>query len=383
MLFAVFAAALGYGTLVPLVPVYLRASGGGNIAWHTGALPAAFLVAASVFSPLWGHLSDRAGRRGVIVCGSAGAIIAAVPFFLEHGVPQLYVFQVLAGAAFGAVVPAALGLLYESGDAQSQARRVAWFGTALLGGYLVGPALGGWLAGLADGGAALAAHQIVRLALGVQAGIEALAGAMVYLTAAPSARPLGESLREITQAGRALVALPTAVLVSLTLGGFEIAATLHLRGPLGLGSREVAGLFIACGVAMALTQLALLPRVSAASPVAWAHALVVASAGILAAMAVAASYAGTLLLGALIGAGLGLALGLLGLHMASVGGARRGFALGLQSSALSAGQAAGSMLGGALFAALGERALPAFGAAVVALALSLSVLEANVRRRRL
>ena len=31
--------ALGYGTLVPLVPVYLDASGGGDVAWHTGALP--------------------------------------------------------------------------------------------------------------------------------------------------------------------------------------------------------------------------------------------------------------------------------------------------------------------------------------------------------
>ena len=44
-LFALFAAALGYGTLVPLVPVYLRASGGGDAAWHSGALPAAFLAA--------------------------------------------------------------------------------------------------------------------------------------------------------------------------------------------------------------------------------------------------------------------------------------------------------------------------------------------------
>lgn len=36
---ALFAVALGYGTLVPRVPVYLDASGGGDVAWHTGALP--------------------------------------------------------------------------------------------------------------------------------------------------------------------------------------------------------------------------------------------------------------------------------------------------------------------------------------------------------
>ncbi len=377
VLFALFAAAFGYGTLVPLVPVYLGASGGGDVAWHSGALPAAFLAAASIFSPLWGHLSDRVGRRAVIMSGSAGAVLAVLPFFLQHGVAQLYAFQVLAGIAFAAVVPAALALLYEIGDARSRARRVAWFGVALLGGYLAGPALGGWIAGLAEGAAALPAHQAVRTALGAQASAAGLALLWVCLSAGPSpilSRESSASRTDAPRAREALAPLLAAMLVAFLLGGFEIATALHLRGPLGFGSGEVAWLFIACGAAMAVVQLVFLPRVPArASHVAWALALVAASAAALAAMPLARSYAATLALAIPLGGALGLAFGLLGLQMAAAAGARRGLALGAQNAAIMAGQAGGSMLGGTLFAALGERAIPSFGAGVMVLAFLLAM----------
>lgn len=373
VLFALFATALGYGTLVPLVPVYLGASGGGNVAWHSGALPAVFLAAASVSAPFFGHLSDRVGRRGVLVAGCGGTVLAVIPFLLEHGLPQLYASQVLAGVSFGAVVPAALALLYETGDPQSRARRVAWFGVALLGGYLVGPALGGAIARLAEGAAAFPAHQAVQLALGAQASAAALALLLVYLGTVASAIPDREKAAETPRAREALASLLAAMLVAFLLGGFEIATTLHLRGPLDLDSSKVAGLFIACGAAMAVAQLVFLPRVPArASAVAWGLVLVAASAAALAAMPLVRSYAATLALASPIGGALGLAFGLLALQMAGVAGASRGLALGAQNAAITAGQAAGSMLGGGLFAALGERALSGFGVAGIVLALSLA-----------
>jgi MFS family permease len=381
VLFALFAAALGYGTLVPLVSVYLDAGGGGDIAWHSGALPASFLAAASVAAPLWGHLSDRVGRRSVILCGSGGAVLAVIPFFVEHGLAELYAFQALAGVSYAAVLPPALALLYETGEAQVRARRVAWYGVATLGGFLLGPALGGGLAGLAEGPAALPAHRVVQLALAAQVLAAALAVVAVYLGTAPSAIPSGEVPRESAPTRAALAPLLAAMLAAFTLGGFEITATLQMRGPLGFDSRAVAGLFIACSTAMAVSQLVLLPRVPPrASRVAWALAVVAASAVMLAVMPFAASYAGTLTLGSLIGGGLGLAFGLLGLQTAASAGARRGLALGAQNAAMNAGQAAGSILGGAIFATMGGRALPAFGAAVILLTLLMIAIRSARRR---
>ena len=380
VLLALFAAALGYGTLVPLVPVYLRTSGGGDVAWHSGALPAVFLAVASVAAPLWGYVSDRAGRRAVIAAGCAGAALAILPFFVEHGLAQLYAFQALAGLSFGAVLPAALAMLFESGDAGLRAHRVAWYGVALLGGYLAGPALGGAIAGLAEGPGALVAHRAVQLALGVQAAAAALALLRVSLGHWPAAAQTRSGPAEAPHAPRVLAALLAAALASFLLGGFEIGTALHLRGPLGFGSGEVAGLFIVCGAAMALVQLVILPRVPAsARRISWALTLVAASGAALVFMPYARSYVATLALGVPLGGALGLAFGLLGLQMAAAGGAHRGLALGAQNAAITGGQAAGSMLGGVLFGVFGERALPGFGAGIIALAFVLATLSSRRR----
>lgn len=375
---AVFSAALGYGTLLPLVPVYLGAAGGGDVTWHSGALPAAFLVAAAICAPAWGHVSDRAGRRTVIASGAGGAILAVVPFFMRHGLAQLYAFQALAGVSFGAVVPAALALVYETGDARSRPRRIGWYGTVLLGGYLVGPALGGWLAGLAESGARLAPHQIVQLALGIQAAAAALALGVLYFGAPSDAaqqasEPRIQDRPEPAHAAEALVALVAAMLTAFLLGGFEIMTVLHLRTALGLGSSEVAVLFIACGTAMALIQLFIMPHVPerAARP-GPGLALVGLSGMALAAMPLARTYASTIVLGAAIGGTLGLAFGILALGMASVSGARRGLALGAQNAAIAAGQAAGSIFGAALFPLLASRAFPLLAGAVTVATLLLA-----------
>jgi hypothetical protein len=100
-------------------------------------------------------------------------------------------------------------------------------------------------------------------------------------------------------------------------------------------------------------------------------------------MPYARSYIATLALGAPLGGALGLAFGLLGLQMAAAGGVRRGLALGAQNAAITGGQAAGSMLGAALFGALGERALQVLGIAVIALSLLPPLLmQVNFRRAR-
>jgi len=373
LLFAAFAAALGFGTLIPLVPVYLAASGA-DVAWHSGALPAVFLAAASVSAPFWGHLSDRVARRFVVMAGSGGAALAVIPFLLGHGLAKLYVFQVLAGLSYGAVAPSALALLYEMGDSDRRARRVAWFGAATIGGFLTGPALGGWLAALAEGAAGLPVHRVVLGALGAQSVTAAVAAVFVHLTAATSVRPAGSFDQPLAtrETRTAMAALLAATLASFMIGSFEIATALHLRGPLALGSRDVAALFITCSAAMGITQLVFLSRISSAvSRVPLALALVAGSGALLAAMPLADSYFATLSLASLIGASLGLAVGLLGLQIATAAGARRGFALGLQNTAFNAGQAVGSMLGGILFASLGEVALALLGVGVVLLSLAL------------
>lgn len=363
LLFAAFSAALGFGTLIPVLPVYLAAAGAPS-PWHAGALPSVFLVVASLSAPLWGRFSDRIPRRRVLLCGLAGAVLAVVPFFLQHSVTTLYVYQAGAGLAFGAVGPVALAMLYEAAPSGSQARGVAWFNSATLAGYFVGPAAGGWTASLAGD---VSAHRVVQVALAVHA-LLAITALLFVATARYCAAPPAEhpDTASSSRSTRALLPLSIALFAAFMIGAFEIDASLFARSPLHLGPADVASVFMACSAAMLVVQLAILPRLAARGPrLPIALGCVAASAVLLALMAMAQAHAGLIVQGALQGAVLGLAVGLVSFETAMRGGAIRGRMLGYQNAAMNAGQALGSAAGATAFITLGAVGLPMVGALVL------------------
>jgi MFS family permease len=360
ILLAAFTAALGFGTLLPLLPVYLAASGADAL-WHAGALPVVFLAAASIAAPLCGGLADRLGRAPVLIAGIAGTAVASAPFFLQHSLEALYGYQVLAGLSFGAVGPVALASLYETTSPVHHGRAVAWFGGATLAGYLSGPALGAAIAALST---QLPPHQVLQLALGAQAAL-ALSALLLLVMAKRSPVAAGSSAGSgATQVPRRrAIAVQAALLAAFMVGGFEIAASMYVRSPLHLGAKDVALIFMACSAAMIVTQLALLPRIAPRAPrIELALGCITASAILLAVMGFVQAHAALLALAALEGATLGLAFGLLNFETAASGGQSRGLLLGYQNAASNAGQAVGSAAGATAFLTMGVAAFPALGA---------------------
>jgi DHA1 family multidrug resistance protein-like MFS transporter len=361
LLFAAFSAALAYGMLIPVVPVYLAAAGA-PASWHQAALPVVFLAAASLSAPFWGRLSDRIPRRRVLLCGLGGSVGALVPFLVQHSLLTLYAYQVIAGLAFGAVIPVALSMLYEDAARGDEARGIAWFNGSTLAGYLLGPALGGWTASL---GAELPPHRALLIALALQALATLAALLLVLATTPSSARPRDEG--EIApRPGRTRRAVAAALLAAFLIGAFELSASTYARSPLHLDGSDVAWIFMACSAAMFAVQLALLPRLPPRAPrVRIAFGCVITSAVLLALMGWAQAHAALIAFAALQGAVLGLAVGLLSFDAAASGARRRGQLLGYQNAAVNAGQAAGSAAGAASVMALGAAGLAALGSVVV------------------
>src|SRR6185369_396750 len=79
----VFIDLIGFGIVVPLVPLYSRHYGASG--WMIGAIIASFSAMQFVFSPIWGRLSDRHGRRPILLISTAGAAISYVVFALASG----------------------------------------------------------------------------------------------------------------------------------------------------------------------------------------------------------------------------------------------------------------------------------------------------------
>src|SRR5512135_2062754 len=79
----VFIDLLGFGIVLPLVPIFSRHYGAGGFV--IGAIIASFSAMQFIFSPVWGRLSDRHGRRPVLLISTAGAALSYVLFAVGSG----------------------------------------------------------------------------------------------------------------------------------------------------------------------------------------------------------------------------------------------------------------------------------------------------------
>jgi MFS family permease len=147
----VFIDLLGFGIVLPLLPRYAKhfhASG-----WMLGALMASFSVMQFVFAPLWGRVSDRIGRRPVLILGLLGSTVFYSLFgyvtdlgsrgvLLGLGVlPWLFLCRIGAGIA-GATIPTAQAYIADVTGPAERAKGMALIGAAFGIGFTFGPLLG-------------------------------------------------------------------------------------------------------------------------------------------------------------------------------------------------------------------------------------------------
>lgn len=131
---------IGFGIVLPLLPRYANdfQAGGGEI----GALQGSFSLMQLVFMPLWGRLSDRIGRRPVLMIGLAGSVVSYVLFGLAQSFAVLLVSRIAAGI-FGATIGTAQAYIADVTDESQRGRGMAIIGAAFGVGFAVGPVIGG------------------------------------------------------------------------------------------------------------------------------------------------------------------------------------------------------------------------------------------------
>jgi len=139
----VFVDLLGFGIVIPLLPYYaetFHASG-----FVAGAVVASYSAMQFVFAPLWGRLSDRIGRRPVILISLAASTLSYVMFAAAQGLGLLFASRLLAGAG-GANIPVAQAFIADTTSERDRAKGMGLIGAAFGLGFTFGPAIGGVLA---------------------------------------------------------------------------------------------------------------------------------------------------------------------------------------------------------------------------------------------
>jgi MFS transporter, DHA1 family, tetracycline resistance protein len=158
----VFIDLLGFGMVLPLLPIYGKefAEKHGfsehQIGLIVGLLMSSFSAMQFVFLPIWGRLSDRFGRRPVIIIGLAGSTFFYAMFGVAtmwRSLAGLFITRIGAGIA-GATISTAQAFIADCTPRNERARGMALIGAAFALGFTVGPVLGG--AALLAGGDATA-----------------------------------------------------------------------------------------------------------------------------------------------------------------------------------------------------------------------------------
>ena len=135
---------LGFGIVIPLIP-YMAAQFGASPAINTWILSiySGFQLLAA---PLWGRLSDRFGRRPILLTSMIGACASYLMLAVAHSVAALFVARALAGFMAGNL-SAAMAYASDISQPADRTRTMGAVGAAIGIGFMLGPPLGGALAG--------------------------------------------------------------------------------------------------------------------------------------------------------------------------------------------------------------------------------------------
>src|SRR5580698_7424400 len=112
----VFVDLLGFGMVIPLLPIYAEQFTLDESGLMLGLLMASFSAMQFLFAPLWGRLSDRVGRRPVLMIGLAGSVVFYTLFGIAtvwESIAWLFVARIGAGVA-GATISTAQAYIADS-----------------------------------------------------------------------------------------------------------------------------------------------------------------------------------------------------------------------------------------------------------------------------
>ncbi len=243
----VFVDLVGFAMVLPLLPSYGARYTRSDLA--IGVLVASYSLVQLLLAPWWGRLSDRIGRKPVVLVGLVGSSLSYLLFAWAGSFTMLLVSRVVAGAT-GATVSVAQASLADGTPPERRSQAMGLIGAAFGLAFIVGPALAGITSAIGD-----AAPGYLAAALTGLNGIAAL----VLFPETRSGRPAPKKKRPINW--RRLIT-PFSVILFETLAFTVMYAffTLFAERVLGFGRVRISYLFVYIGVITAIVQGGLVGR---------------------------------------------------------------------------------------------------------------------------
>jgi MFS transporter, DHA1 family, tetracycline resistance protein len=262
----IFIDLLGFGIIIPVLPyISSEYAQGPNTGLLVGLMMSSFSLLQMIFSPIWGRLSDRIGRRPIILLGLAGSAIAYTWFALARNYEMLLLSRVFAGIC-GANIAAAQAYIADVTPAEGRTKAMGLVGMAFGLGFAIGPALGA--GAMFYGGNAwpdIAPQTFPGVVAGIICGLNFLWAAAALPESLPKEkRGRVAHVQRFATIGQIRDTLASPILgplvvlffiVTFAFSNLEMAFVLYAKAepPVGLGLsiRGVYGVFIYIGLTLA------------------------------------------------------------------------------------------------------------------------------------
>lgn len=138
-----FVVSVGFGLVIPILPLLAREFGAS--AFLLGLMTASYAVVQFLFAPVWGQISDRVGRKKVLMIGIAGLAFSFLFMGFSTSYWTLFISRVLGGFLSSATLPAAQAMAAELSGSSNRAKAMGLMGAAFGTGFIFGPLIGGVL----------------------------------------------------------------------------------------------------------------------------------------------------------------------------------------------------------------------------------------------
>ncbi|MBN2045624.1 MAG: MFS transporter [Anaerolineales bacterium] len=244
---------MGFGMIIPVIPFlveYFGASGK-----ELGILMAIYALMQLIFSPMWGELSDRFGRRPIMMIGLFGNGLSMLFMGLADSILVLFIARALAGLLASATLPTAYAYVGDSTSEEDRGRGMGILGAAMGVGMVLGPGFSGLLAEIS-----------LSMPFYIGAGFSIIAVVFVYLMLPESLQKANRkdstriNLRQqFSQMWHGLLGqlgflLFLAFLTSFALTNFEGIYGLYMANRFDYGPRQVGYTLTLIGLISAAVQ---------------------------------------------------------------------------------------------------------------------------------
>jgi len=250
----VFIDLLGFGLILPLLPFYAKSFGANELT--IGLLLASYSLMQFIGAPVLGRLSDRYGRRPILLISQLGTFVGFIMLGFANGLGMLFASRIVDGVS-GGNISTAQAYIADISDEKNRAKNFGLIGAAFGLGFIMGPAIGGFLSQFG--------YQVPAFAA---AGLSFLSMALTFFLLHEPERKAPASREFSVKALKRAFAHPTIGLLltmvftfGLAFAMFQTSFALFASARFGFDVQQTALVLTYVGVLSVIMQLVVVKRV--------------------------------------------------------------------------------------------------------------------------